>query len=140
MAKDDLTDKQQKFAAAYEGNAKAAAIAAGYSEKSAEKLGRDLLQIPKVADAIRERQEKAIRPLIATREDRQRFWTETMKDEGAKMPDRLKASELLGKSDGDFLDRVEHSGGIAGRKATPAEAAEAMKRRIAQNKSKYEAQ
>jgi hypothetical protein len=27
--------------------------------------------------------------------------------------DRLKASELLGKSEGDFLDRVEHSGEIA---------------------------
>ena len=25
---------------------------------------------------------------------------------------RLRASELLGKSEGDFLDRVEHSGAI----------------------------
>jgi hypothetical protein len=33
-----------------------------------------------------------------------------MRDENAVMRDRLKASELLGKSEGDFLDRAEATG------------------------------
>lgn len=112
MADNKLTDKQQRFVEAYDGNATQAAIAAGYSEKSAEKLGHDLLKIPKVVAAIQKRQNKAVRPLIANREARQKFWTETMLDPEAKMPDRLKASELLGKSEGDFLDRIQHSGNV----------------------------
>lgn len=113
MAEGKLTEKQERFVEAYEGNATQAAILAGYSQKSAEKIGRDLLRNATVAKRIRERQETAIRPLIANREDRQKFWTETMNNAGVKMPDRLKASELLGKSEGDFLDRVEHSGGLS---------------------------
>jgi hypothetical protein len=44
---------------------------------------------------------------IATREDRQSFWTEVMRDKLEKMVDRLRASELLGKSQADFVDRME---------------------------------
>jgi hypothetical protein len=33
-----------------------------------------------------------------------------MHNEQANMTDRIKASELLGKSEGDFLDRIEHTG------------------------------
>lgn len=50
---------------------------------------------------------------VASRLDRQRLWTAIMLDAGAKTPDRLKASELLGKSEGDFLDRVRHSAGAS---------------------------
>jgi len=35
-----------------------------------------------------------------------------MIDPTQDMPQRLKVSDLLGKSEGDFLDRVEHSGCI----------------------------
>ena len=64
---------------------------------------------------------------VATREERQHFWTEIMKNndpygkprmgkDGPKEPEdvtlahRLKASELLGKSEADFIDKlqVEH--------------------------------
>lgn len=114
MAKKDLTVKQRRFVEAYSGNHTQAAIDAGYSAKSAEKIGRDLLRIPTVAKAIREREAKEIKPLIANRQKRQEFWTKVMNDRWAKMPDRLKASELLGKSEGDFLEKVEHSGCMAG--------------------------
>ena len=35
-----------------------------------------------------------------------------MKNPELDYKDRLKASELLGKSEGDFLDRVENSGEV----------------------------
>jgi hypothetical protein len=41
-----------------------------------------------------------------------------MWDENAEMKDRLKASELLGKSEGDFLERTE----ITGKDGSPLQA------------------
>lgn len=35
------------------------------------------------------------------------FWTDTMNDSDERMNDRLKASELLAKAQGAFVDRVE---------------------------------
>lgn len=43
----------------------------------------------------------------ATRQDRQRFCTAIMRDDKIPMRDRLKASELLGRSEGDFIERRE---------------------------------
>ena len=34
------------------------------------------------------------------------FWTAIIRDESMNIRDRLRASGLLGKSEGDFLDRV----------------------------------
>ena len=47
---------------------------------------------------------------IATREERQRFWTSVMMDESVEWPQRLRASELLARSQADFLDRREITG------------------------------
>lgn len=44
---------------------------------------------------------------IADRIDRQVFWTNMMEDERAKPVERLKASELLGRSEGDFIERIQ---------------------------------
>ncbi len=103
-----LTPRQQAFVDAYAGNATAAAIAAGYSAKAARVQGHRLLTNAAVAAAIDARRATQADRLIATREDRQRFWTGVMRDVGAEMRDRLKASELLGKAEADFIDRVEH--------------------------------
>lgn len=46
-------------------------------------------------------------PTIATRLERQEFWTSVLRSEDESMKDRLKAAELLGKSEGDFLERIE---------------------------------
>ena len=40
-------------------------------------------------------------------EEIRQFWTATMRDQGAKTGGRLKASELLAKTYGAVLDRVE---------------------------------
>lgn len=107
-----LTGKQRKFVEAYSGNATAAAIAAGYSAKTAATIANENLRKPDIVAAIRDRERKEMRPEIASRRERQRFWTATMRDESREMKDRLKASEYLGKSEGDFLDRIEHLGAI----------------------------
>jgi phage terminase small subunit len=103
-----LTANQQKFVDAYSGNATEAARIAGYSHP--EVAGCRLLKNAKIASAIRERQVKEAEPHIATRQDRQKFWTEIMHgrlaDAEPDLRDRLKASELLGKSECDFSEKI----------------------------------
>jgi phage terminase small subunit len=112
MAKKELNAMQQKFVAAYAGNATEAARIAGY--KNPRMTGSRLMTNVDIAEAIKKRQEKEERPLIATRQERQKFWTEVMQDTGGDMKDRLKASELLGKSEADFTERREVTGADGG--------------------------
>jgi phage terminase small subunit len=99
--------KQLRFVESYDGNATAAAIAAGYSAKTACFIGNENLRKPNIIKAIKAREAKKVKPHIASREDRQKFWTETMRDMTADLKNRLRASELLGKSEADFIERIE---------------------------------
>ena len=105
-----LSVKQRRFIEAYEGNATAAAIAAGYSPKNARNTGARMLTKANIRAALRDREEERSALIIATREERQAFWTEIMRDENTMIMAKLKASELLAKSEGDFLDRHELTG------------------------------
>lgn len=107
MADGKLTARQRAFVEAYAGNATAAALAAGYSEKTARSQGQRLLTKNDIKDAIKARETQRLAPTIATRQERQQFWTSVLRNEDEAMKDRLKAAELLGKSEGDFLERVE---------------------------------
>jgi len=49
-------------------------------------------------------------PRIANREERQAFWTAILRDEGRPIDERLRASELLARSEADFLTRVQSTG------------------------------
>ena len=102
-----LTVKQQRFVEAYNGNATRAAIDAGYSPKWATKFGPNLIgKNREVAAAIREREEKRVNSLILSREERQIFWSNVVRDPDEDMKNRLKASELLGRSEADFMEKV----------------------------------
>lgn len=115
-----LTLKQQRFVDAFDGNATAAARAAGYkgSDNTLGVTAHDLLRLPKIQAAIAARKptpEAAaaateIKQVIATREERQAFWTSVMQDITLDWQHRLKASELLAKSGADFVQKVEVSG------------------------------
>ncbi len=109
-----MTPKQRRFVELYNGNATEAAIAAGYSPKTAYSQGQRLLKNVDIAEAIKAREDKELRHFIANREERQRLWTEIMNDPEMKTSDKLRASELLGRSEGDFIERreVEVSGRI----------------------------
>lgn len=102
---DGLNDQQRRFVAAYRGNAREAARIAGYKGPK-EAAGR-LIANPKVVAAIREREGHETKTLVLDRQQRQAFWTSVVQDSAASMTDRLRASELLARSEGDFLDRVE---------------------------------
>ena len=128
----DLSQKQLLFVSAYCGNATQAAADAGYAgnRKTLEAVGRQNLANPRIAAAIQERQEKRTKRTIATREERQEFWTAVMRGEhkegGADWKDRLKAAEMLGKSEGDFIDRhdlTSSDGSMSPNAETPAQAA-----------------
>ena len=107
-----MTDKQELFIKEYliDMNATAAAKRAGYSEKTAYSIGQENLNKPEIKQAIQEELGNRKSALIATREQRQRLWTEIMYDTEQSTRDRLRASELLGKSCGDFIERIETKG------------------------------
>lgn len=107
--KDGLTTKQRRFVEAYAGNATEAAIAAGYSKKTARVIGMENLTKPAIAEAIRKQEEKLESLRIADREERQEFFTAIMRNADEKTSDRLKAGEILSRIGGDFLDRVDHT-------------------------------
>ena len=112
-----LTRKQRRFIDAYMGEAKGngtmAATLAGYagSYQTLSSVACGLLKNPNIQRAMAQVAEDD--PLIATRCDRQRFWTQVMGDGEAEMKDRLKASELLGKTQADFVERREVVGSAA---------------------------
>lgn len=110
MAKHKLTPRQRMFVEAYAGNATKAAKAAGCSDKTAANTGARWMRNAQVVEAIRKREAKATGKFIKTRTELQEFWTEALTDESLRMPDRLKASELLGKSRGEFTSKVEVKG------------------------------
>ena len=101
-----LTQKQQAFIDCYTGNATEAAKLAGYSEATAYSSGQRLLKQPQIAEAIRAREQERQTPNIADREQRFAFWTSVMRDTNESTRDRLRASELLAKAQGDFLIKI----------------------------------
>jgi phage terminase small subunit len=109
MAKAGFTPKQSRFIAAYDGNGTKAAKIAGYTgnDKTLSVTASHLLANARIVAAIQSRSPQARneKKSIATREDRQAFWSSTMNDVAVHMPDRLRASELLGKSEIDFVEK-----------------------------------
>jgi phage terminase small subunit len=105
-----LTDKQMRFVELYNGNATETAQIVGYSNPRI--AGQRLLKDVAICSLIQERRKKEIKSDVLDRQARQKFWSDTVTNDDEDMKNRLKASELLGKSEGDFLDRVENSGEI----------------------------
>lgn len=100
-----FTTKQQRFIDCYDGDIKRAAKKAGLSYDYC----RRLVTKSHILEAIKNRQNTEIRPKeIANRQRRQEFWTNIMDDEDEETRDRLKASELLGRSEADFTENLSH--------------------------------
>jgi len=114
-----LTPKQAAFVDAYKGNATEAALAAGYSAHTAAFIGAENLKKPQILECIKNRQDSESRSRIATRHERQAFWTEVMQNANEEMSARLRASELLGKSECDFIERHEMTGANGAALAAP---------------------
>jgi len=105
-----LNERQAKFArgVASGKSATQAAKDAGYGKQYAGRFAAQLLEKPLVQSYLTELNAKIASPDIADASKRQRFWTAVMEDTKTEMKDRLRASELLAKSQGDFIER--HAG------------------------------
>lgn len=104
-----MTDKQQLFVREYliDFNATRAAIKAGYSKRTAYSIGQRLLKNVEIKQALDMAMNERKDNLIADRTARQKFWTAIMYDENEDTKHRLRASELLAKSEGDFTEKRE---------------------------------
>lgn len=91
------------------GNGTLAAELAGYkgSKATLAAIASENLRKPKIRAAIDQRVSDD--PKVKTRQELQQFWSTVTDDRGVKMKDRLKASELLGKSQAAFTERHEHT-------------------------------
>lgn len=107
----EITAKQKKFADEYikTGNAELSAKLAGYSARGNT---TKLLQNTTIVNYIKERNKVLDKATIANIEEVKEFWTNTMRNKMIDYKDRLKASEYIAKTNGAFLDRVEHSGSL----------------------------
>lgn len=103
-----LTPRQKRFVELFDGNATEAARAAGF--KNPNVYSNDLMKKPEIVAAIQAREKERNADGIMTREQRQIFWTMIARDTSQKTTDRLRASELLAKSEGDFIERKELTG------------------------------
>ena len=127
-----ITPKQQRVIDCFDGDYINTAKNAGVTHSYVKKLCTDIAY-KHIQEAIRNRNNKKsskIGKIIASREQRQAFWTgvffgeigtilkkkvgeggeETTITMSPKMSDRLKASELLGRSEADFTDNQRHTG------------------------------
>lgn len=100
-----MTEKQRRFVEAYakDPNATSAAVAAGYTARSAYSAGSRMLKNAEIQAALQALLVPEREGSIASVEDIRRFWTQTMNNVNEKSASRLRASELLAKSLGLFL-------------------------------------
>ncbi len=127
-----MTDKQKRFCDEYliDLNATQAAIRAGYSKKTANRIATENLSKPVIKEFIEERLAEKEKQLIADQDEVLKYLTSVLRGETEseivvvegigmgestarkvqKAPDekeRLKAAELLGKRYGIFKDKVQ---------------------------------
>lgn len=109
-----LTPRQKKFCDEYMlcANATQAAIKAGYSEKYAGQNADKILKNTNVREYLSYFQKKVDQTAIKSVEEVQRWWSSIIDDAEEVTKDRLKASELLVKSKGGFMDNVQVKGSL----------------------------
>lgn len=86
---------------------KEAAIEAGYDKDTINQQVAKLRGNERIQEKIDFLRKEKLLENIARVEERRAFWTNVMRDPKNAINARLKASELLGKSDGDFIDKKE---------------------------------
>ena len=127
-----LTEKQKRFADEYiiSGNATQAAIKAGYSKKTANRIGPENLSKLVIKNYIDERLAKLESKRIANAQEVLEYLTgvmrgdekeEVMTEEGISyrepsVKDKLKAAELLGKRHALFTEKQEISANVVSTK------------------------
>ena len=106
-----MNTRREKFCLEYaaSGNATKAAEAAGYSPRTARSQGQRLLTYADIQSRIQELAAEIQGEKVSSVSDVQAFWTEIYKDGRQKTSDRLKASELLVRSQGGFMPQTNNN-------------------------------
>ena len=113
--KQKLTHKQKLFIKYYNGDANEAAVLAGYSKKTARRIGYENLTKLYIAQAIKEKNEikhNKIKQKLISNDELRVWWQNIMESQEYDINTRIKCSELLGKSKAIFIDNVKHSGNM----------------------------
>ena len=125
----ELTEKQKKFCDYYIEtlNAAESARRAGYSEKTADRIGHENLNKIEIKKYIESRLKSKDNKRIAAQDEVMEYLTKVMRGEEKEyffdmagnecekklsVKDRSKAAELLGKRYALFTEKVEHSGNV----------------------------
>jgi phage terminase small subunit len=108
-----INDKQQQVILNYKangGNMKKAMIDAGYSETYADRNSKYLMGI--IGEQIKEQQDEIKNEKIKTVEEVQEWWSEIVGNPNEEKSHQIKCSELLVKSQGGFIDKVDLKGSM----------------------------
>lgn len=123
---DKLTDKRKRFVDLWTGDATETAKLVPFASPNVQ--GPRLLDNVGICRLIKAKRDAEVKPNVMSRIERQEFWSNVARGNEkqdavigkgedaviAKVPpamkDRLKAAELLAKSEGDFIERREISG------------------------------
>jgi phage terminase small subunit len=111
----ELNSKQKTFCEEYilDNNAAQSAIRAGYSEKTARAIGAKLLTKVDIRNYIALMRNTIIRDKEKIINDNIEFWRKVRDSATEDTKDKLKASEMMGRYAGMFVDKVELSGAVA---------------------------
>ena len=115
-----LNARDKKFADEYirTGKIIESAIKAGFAESTARDRAAEWLNPNSksaklsVLEYISEINKKIEKEKIADAKEIQEFWTKTFRDEEVEMKDRIKASELLARVQGMFIEKINLTGNI----------------------------
>lgn len=105
-----LSSAQEKFCLEYRkhvGNGTAAAIAAGYSERTAAQQATRLLKNVNILKRIKELADDAIRKQIIGLDKRALVLSKIAEDDAADVQARIRAIDVLNKMDGVYVIKTE---------------------------------
>ena len=108
-----MNERQKRFCEFYAENPDGtdAAIKAGYSPRTAASIGSENLRKPELLAYIRELQDQAAAPRIASIMEAKAVVSDVLRDPKEATGARLKAAELLLRSSGAFVRIREDDGG-----------------------------
>ena len=92
------------------GNMKKAMIDAGYSETYADRNSQNLMGI--IGDDIKAMQDDIRSSEVKSVEEIQKWWSDNMDNDELTWSERIKISELLARSQGGFLDKIQLDGKV----------------------------
>lgn len=109
-----INDKQEAFCQEYciNGFIAKAAYKKAYpqsSDKACESSSSDLLRNPKIKERIAQIKAELETKNKDNKAIRQDFWRREMQNAANKLTDRLRASELWGKSEADFTENINNT-------------------------------